>query len=163
MERTSRYEPGQRVELVRHSDPDSPLAIGATGVVTHVDDLGTVHVRWGDGSTLGIVAEAGDVIRRIPLPPPSSEQRLARELSATTTDADFSDVITRMRWYAVPDDTIGGWAIATADLPTSRLPDSNGARWIGDALTQQLARHVVRLHNEWLARRTTNDPRRENA
>jgi len=38
------------------------LTPGATGTVAHVDDLGTIHVRWDDGHSLGIVPAAGDRI-----------------------------------------------------------------------------------------------------
>jgi hypothetical protein len=59
------YEPGQRVELVYLCDETSALRPGTRGTVQHVDGLNTVHVRWDDGATLGIIEEAGDVIRVI--------------------------------------------------------------------------------------------------
>jgi len=31
------------------------LKAGATGTVMHVDDIGTIHVAWDCGSTLGVV------------------------------------------------------------------------------------------------------------
>jgi hypothetical protein len=31
-----------------------------------IDDLGTVHVRWDSGSTLGLVPDAGDRFRVLP-------------------------------------------------------------------------------------------------
>ena len=51
---------GDRVRLIRTTDPHTCLRPCAEGTVTSVDDLGTVHVRWDDGSTLGLVREAGD-------------------------------------------------------------------------------------------------------
>lgn len=49
------------MRLVICDDPHARwLRPGDTGTVTSVDDLGTVHVRWDDGSSLGLVAEAGD-------------------------------------------------------------------------------------------------------
>jgi hypothetical protein len=75
---------------------------------------------------------------------------VARALRAATTDAEFTTVLVGVPWYVVPDDLVGGWAIATADLPTSRLPGPNGERMIGDALTRGLAEHVVALHNRAL-------------
>ena len=51
---------GDRVRLVRCSDPFTRLTPGSEGTVTFVDDMGTVHVRWDDGHSLGLVAEAGD-------------------------------------------------------------------------------------------------------
>ena len=46
---------GDRVRLVRCTDPYTRLRPGALGTVSVVDDLGTVHVRWDDGGNLGLV------------------------------------------------------------------------------------------------------------
>ena len=51
-----KYTAGTRVELVHMSDPfNTALAPGAKGTVVAVDDIGTIHVRWDCGSSLGIV------------------------------------------------------------------------------------------------------------
>ena len=47
---------GDRIELEYTTDPYTELAPGARGTVTMIDSLGTVHVRWDSGSTLGMVA-----------------------------------------------------------------------------------------------------------
>lgn len=53
------YPPGARVELVHMNDPyNTKLFPGAKGTVVSVDDIGTIHVRWDCGSSLGIVYEA---------------------------------------------------------------------------------------------------------
>ena len=54
---------GCRVELLRMEDPQAP-PIGTMGTVIGVDDLGTVHVNWDNGSGLG-VAYGEDDCRRI--------------------------------------------------------------------------------------------------
>ena len=46
---------GARVQLIHTSDPYSKLEAGAEGTVELVDGLGTVHVAWDDGSTLGLI------------------------------------------------------------------------------------------------------------
>jgi hypothetical protein len=46
---------GTRVRFVYSSDPYTRLASGTLGTVVFVDDLGTVHVKWDDGSGLGLV------------------------------------------------------------------------------------------------------------
>lgn len=51
---------GKRVRLVHCSDPYTLLKAGDEGTVDFVDDFGTVHVRWDNGSLLGLVQEAGD-------------------------------------------------------------------------------------------------------
>ena len=48
-------EPGQTVRLIHTTDPHTRLQPGDTGVVTFVDSLGTVHVRWEGGSNLGLI------------------------------------------------------------------------------------------------------------
>ncbi len=56
------YPAGTRVELVSMDDVQAPPP-GTRGTVTWVDDTGTVHVRWDNGSGLGVVYGA-DVCRR---------------------------------------------------------------------------------------------------
>lgn len=54
---------GCTVELVRMDDLRAP-PYGTKGTVLHVDDIGTVHVKWANGSSLG-AAYGDDIIRRI--------------------------------------------------------------------------------------------------
>lgn len=50
------YPAGARVELVRMDDPyNTTLFTGAKGTVKSVDDMGTIHVKWDCGSSLGVV------------------------------------------------------------------------------------------------------------
>jgi len=46
---------GKRVSLVRTTDPYTNLVSGDEGTVVLVDDMGTIHVRWDNGSNLGLV------------------------------------------------------------------------------------------------------------
>lgn len=57
------FPQGCRVELLQMDDPQAP-PIGTQGTVIGVDDLGTVHVKWDNGSCLG-VAYGEDDCRRI--------------------------------------------------------------------------------------------------
>lgn len=51
-----RYPIGCRVKLIRMDDQYCrDLKPGMMGTVTHVDDIGTIHVAWDCGSTLGVV------------------------------------------------------------------------------------------------------------
>lgn len=52
-----RYPQGSRVELLSMDDPYSKLRPGDKGTVQHVDDIGTVHVKWDCGSNLGLCVE----------------------------------------------------------------------------------------------------------
>jgi len=49
------YKPGTRVRLVHMNDPYTHISTGTIGIVTGVDDLGTIHLAWSNGSTLGVV------------------------------------------------------------------------------------------------------------
>ncbi len=50
------YPAGVRVELVHMNDPyNTKLCSGARGTVVSVDNIGTVHVQWDCGSSLGVV------------------------------------------------------------------------------------------------------------
>ena len=49
------YPEGTRVKLIRMDDPYSRLKPGDEGSVIGVDDIGTIHVNWDNGSTLGVV------------------------------------------------------------------------------------------------------------
>ena len=49
-----KFPVGTRVELVRMDDLQAP-PIGTKGTVSFVDDTATVHVKWDNGSTLGVV------------------------------------------------------------------------------------------------------------
>ena len=49
-----KYPEGARVELISMNDVQAPPK-GTLGTVFYVDDIGTVHVRWDNGSSLGVV------------------------------------------------------------------------------------------------------------
>ena len=58
------YPAGCRVELVSMNDPYARLKPGDQGTVVAVDDIGTVHIDWDNGSGLGAAYGEG-VIRRL--------------------------------------------------------------------------------------------------
>ena len=57
------YPAGCRVELVRMDDIQAP-PIGMKGIVTGVDDTGSIMVRWENGSSLNVVY-GEDLCRKI--------------------------------------------------------------------------------------------------
>ena len=60
-----RFPKGTRVELVHMNDPfNTRLVPGCKGTVIAVDDIGTIHVNWDCGSSLG-VAYGEDVCRKV--------------------------------------------------------------------------------------------------
>ena len=62
--RKARYTSGRRVELVSMDDPGAKLKPGDQGTVLFVDSIGTVHILWDSGSTLG-AAYGADQIKRV--------------------------------------------------------------------------------------------------
>ncbi len=67
------YPPGTRVLLNHMSDPYHPVESGMRGTVRVVDDMGTVHMHWDNGRTLGLVP-GEDSFRKL------TEEELAEEL-----------------------------------------------------------------------------------
>lgn len=49
------YPKGTRVKLISMSDPYSKLKAGDLGTVEFVDDIGSIHVKWDNGSMLGLI------------------------------------------------------------------------------------------------------------
>jgi hypothetical protein len=50
------YPTGARVELIHMEDPyNTKLVPGCRDTVQCVDDIGTIHVSWDSGSSLGVV------------------------------------------------------------------------------------------------------------
>ena len=72
------YPPGTRVELDQMDDPyNSKLTTGSRGTVVAVDDIGTIHVNWDCGSSLGVcysedmchVVKEGNILGRTGVAP----------------------------------------------------------------------------------------------
>lgn len=59
----AQYPSGTRIELVRMDDCYAP-PIGAKGTVTGVDDIGSIMVRWDNGSSLSL-AYGVDICRKV--------------------------------------------------------------------------------------------------
>lgn len=45
---------GMRIRMI-HMDDERPVDEGMEGTIRNVDDMGTIHVTWDDGRTLGVV------------------------------------------------------------------------------------------------------------
>jgi hypothetical protein len=46
---------GKRIKCIYMND-SNPVPPQTKGTVDHVDDIGTLHVKWDNGRTLGIVS-----------------------------------------------------------------------------------------------------------
>lgn len=51
----SEFPKGTRVRCLYMDDPYHPVPSGTLGVVDKVDDGGTIHVLWENGSYLGLI------------------------------------------------------------------------------------------------------------
>ena len=49
-----KYLKGTRVTLVEMDDVQAP-PVGTQGTVTFVDDMGNIHIRWDNGSSLAVI------------------------------------------------------------------------------------------------------------
>ena len=49
------YPPGTRIQCIQMDDPYHAVAPGSIGTVDHVDDAGTIHMSWENGSSLGLI------------------------------------------------------------------------------------------------------------
>ena len=59
-----KYPPGTRIELISMKDPYSPVPPGTRGTVQMVDDAGTIHPKFDNGRTLGIIVGEDEFIGR---------------------------------------------------------------------------------------------------
>ncbi len=46
---------GARIQLIYTSDPYTLLCPGEAGYVVDVDDIGVIHIKWDNGSNLGLI------------------------------------------------------------------------------------------------------------
>lgn len=56
-ERKKAFPTGTRLKLIEMRDPEIPVASGTCGSVDHVDDVGTIHMAWDNGRTVGLIPE----------------------------------------------------------------------------------------------------------
>ena len=54
------YPPGTRIQLIGMDDPYAPVPSGTRGTVMLVDDAGTIHPKWDNGRTLGVIPNVDD-------------------------------------------------------------------------------------------------------
>ena len=51
------YPVGTKIQLISMRDEKYPILPGTVGVVTHIDDAGSIHMRWENGSSLALIPE----------------------------------------------------------------------------------------------------------
>lgn len=55
----AKYTEGTRIELIHMYDVQA-VPSGTKGTVEFVDDMGTIHMHWDNGRTLGLIEEVDE-------------------------------------------------------------------------------------------------------
>lgn len=58
------YPSGSRIRCIKMNDPYRPIPAGMTGTVEYIDDMGTIHMHWDNGQSLGLIPEE-DLFKKI--------------------------------------------------------------------------------------------------
>ena len=67
------YPPGTRI-MLEHMEDNWAVPRGTRGSVTQVDDAGTIHMKWDNGRSLGIVPQV-DQFRKL-----TEQERLEEQI-----------------------------------------------------------------------------------
>ena len=52
-----KYPVGTKLQLLSMRNEKYPVLPGTVGEVTHIDDAGSIHMRWENGSSLALIPE----------------------------------------------------------------------------------------------------------
>ena len=52
-----KYPVGTKIQLISMRNEKYPVLPGTIGEVTHIDDAGSVHMKWENGSSLALIPE----------------------------------------------------------------------------------------------------------
>ena len=52
-----KYPVGPKLQLLSMRNEKYPILPGTVGAVTHIDDAGSIHMRWENGSSLALIPE----------------------------------------------------------------------------------------------------------
>lgn len=52
-----KYRKGTRIKCILMNDNIHPVPKGTLGTINYVDDAGTIHMKWDNGSSLGLIAD----------------------------------------------------------------------------------------------------------
>lgn len=51
------YPVGTKIQLISMRNEKYPILPGTIGAVTHIDDMGSIHMKWQNGSSLALIPE----------------------------------------------------------------------------------------------------------
>ena len=52
-----KYPVGTKIQLISMRDEKYPVLPGTVGEVTHIDDMGSIQMKWQNGSSLALIPE----------------------------------------------------------------------------------------------------------
>lgn len=52
-----KYPVGTKIQLISMRDEKYPVLPGTVGEVTHIDDIGSIQMKWQNGSSLALIPE----------------------------------------------------------------------------------------------------------
>lgn len=55
----NKYKKGTKVKLIKMYDLQAPPP-GTKGIVEFIDDIGQIHIRWNNGSSLALVVDVDE-------------------------------------------------------------------------------------------------------
>ncbi len=82
------YPPGTRIYLISMEDPYQPVPPGTRGTVLFVDDIGTIHPKWDNGSSLGVVP-GEDLFRKLTQAELEEEKMMKYETYTKSVEYDI--------------------------------------------------------------------------
>lgn len=51
------YPKGTKLQMITMRNEKYPVPPGTVGEVTHIDDMGSIHMKWENGSSLALIPE----------------------------------------------------------------------------------------------------------
>ena len=51
------YPKGTKLQMITMRNEKYPAPPGTVGEVTHIDDMGSIHMKWENGSSLALIPE----------------------------------------------------------------------------------------------------------
>lgn len=84
-----KYPKGTRIKLISMKD-DYAVEPESIGTVDYIDDIGTIHINWDNGSTLGLIygEDTFEIIHEQNLPKISKCSDLLKEIFISVKDSE---------------------------------------------------------------------------